>query len=508
MVVIATTISFGFTVRLARRPGRFLGADGPFAADQLQYMSWIRESGEHFIVRNLFAGADAGIGYVHPMFAISGLLWRLGLPMTYAFLLWKPVALAVLIVGSWQVIRRSLDGGSARLVALALALFSAPPILAIERVLNGRVPMDIGEASPVMPVATSWGYLPTTLALGLLPLLVLGAAQCWEAGDRPVPRRLLLGTACAGALTSWVHPWEGVVGVVVVASVAGWSSLTTGIGTSRMRRTALIGAATAAPLLYYVALTKTFDAWNASSAYRVQSAPAIGSLILTIGPLLAVASLAWRDDGSFLGRSLRVWPLAAVIAALTLGTTAPPHFLASSSLPLGILAATGISRLRSDDLRRGALSIVALLFTVPGSIVVIEAVDELQSSDEQTFVIDDDEFAALGWIGDQAVGTVLTTPRLSTVVPVVAGQPTWYGHPNWTPDFAARRSIAVAAFDADHTDDAMLQALEASKARYVLTDCETPRFVPPPSLLEIASERVTVGCATVYVIDASERRAS
>ena len=33
--------------------------------------------------------------YLHPMYLISGLLWRLGVSVQVAYLIWKPVAIAI-----------------------------------------------------------------------------------------------------------------------------------------------------------------------------------------------------------------------------------------------------------------------------------------------------------------------------------------------------------------------------------------------------------------------------
>src|SRR5436190_2926202 len=107
----------------------FLGVDGPFAGDQLQYLSWIRESGEHFFVNNLYDGSTQHALFVHPMFLVSGALWRLGMPLALAFQIWKPITAVALVVAYTAVVRASVDGRAARLAAVSVALFSATPLV-------------------------------------------------------------------------------------------------------------------------------------------------------------------------------------------------------------------------------------------------------------------------------------------------------------------------------------------------------------------------------------------
>ena len=99
----------------------YTGADGPFAGDALQYLSWIRESGNHVLVANRFDTAPAGHVFLHPMFLLSGLLWKAGLPLQVAYLLWKPVAIVGVVPASAAYARRLLPERT-RDVPLALVL--------------------------------------------------------------------------------------------------------------------------------------------------------------------------------------------------------------------------------------------------------------------------------------------------------------------------------------------------------------------------------------------------
>src|SRR3954463_6633649 len=79
-------VSLGGGLAIGAGGRTFLGVDGPDVADQLQYMSWIRDAGDHVAFANQFdLGPDRHL-FVHPMFALSGLAWKLGAGIPVSFL--------------------------------------------------------------------------------------------------------------------------------------------------------------------------------------------------------------------------------------------------------------------------------------------------------------------------------------------------------------------------------------------------------------------------------------
>src|SRR4051812_30398713 len=100
------------------------GADGLLAGDQLQYLTWIREASHHGLVGNRFDLAPGDRAFLHPGFAISGGLHALGLSVPLAYLVWKPVAVAVTFYGCLRYVHRLLATPGARHTALLLALFA------------------------------------------------------------------------------------------------------------------------------------------------------------------------------------------------------------------------------------------------------------------------------------------------------------------------------------------------------------------------------------------------
>src|SRR5438874_6414715 len=97
----------------------YTGADGPYAADTLQYLAWARDSGSHVLAANRFDLAPAGHVFMHPLFGISGLLWKAGVSLQLAYLLWKPIAVAALGIATVLYARRMLP--ARRDAAFALA---------------------------------------------------------------------------------------------------------------------------------------------------------------------------------------------------------------------------------------------------------------------------------------------------------------------------------------------------------------------------------------------------
>lgn len=99
-----------------RHGGVLTGAYGWDAFDQLAYLAWIRDSGSHLLASNLWQIAPTPHDYFHPMFFISGVLWRLGASVQFAYLVWVPVGLLVMFVGFAAYVRHLLPG----LAAVAL----------------------------------------------------------------------------------------------------------------------------------------------------------------------------------------------------------------------------------------------------------------------------------------------------------------------------------------------------------------------------------------------------
>ncbi|HSO98711.1 MAG TPA: hypothetical protein VLP43_07145 [Solirubrobacteraceae bacterium] len=102
---LAATVAY-----VAINGGILTGTNGADLFDQFQYLAWIRDEGSHLLASNLWVIGGTPHDYVEPMYLISGLLWRLGLSVQVAYLIWKPVALLVLFLGFAAYARRMLRG--------------------------------------------------------------------------------------------------------------------------------------------------------------------------------------------------------------------------------------------------------------------------------------------------------------------------------------------------------------------------------------------------------------
>jgi len=91
-----------------------IGADGVLGADQLQYLAWARDAGAHGLISDLFTLAPTAHVFLEPLSIVTGVLWRIGLSLQLAYLLWKPVAAVALFAAAFAWARRLADGPAAR----------------------------------------------------------------------------------------------------------------------------------------------------------------------------------------------------------------------------------------------------------------------------------------------------------------------------------------------------------------------------------------------------------
>jgi hypothetical protein len=479
------------------------GSDGPFPADQFQYMAWIREFGTGLLASNTFGIEESDRIFMHPMFFLSGLLWRVGVPVDIAFLVWKPVAVAVLFLGVRAYVARFVEGTWSRAAAMVLALFTATPAVALfgwgelgsfadqQDVLNVT-----GE---MLPATLLWGYIPSAIAVGLMPLFLLGAERIVAAATagQPVPRGLVALTSVAGMSAAWLHPWQGEILLVTV----GGAILLGRVARPHFALTVPL-AAVVAPIAYYFLLSRLDDPWGRAADYNAsEGSVAVWAIAAVVAPLAVLAVLGLRDRKPEFGeRMLWIWPLAAAAVYLVLAPSFPQHAFEGLSIPLSILAVRGLGRLRAPALATAAV-VVALV--VPGLAYMVDWVRDVTRAPGQPHYLEHGEERALDYLdADAAGGDVLTSSYLGPLVPALTGRQTWVGHPSWTPDFEARDRDVRAMFDGMLPRERALDLIRSSGATYVLVDCEGPE-VPLGSLEpDLALER-RFGCATVYRVAAA-----
>lgn len=473
------------------------GADGLLAADQLQYFTWIRQAGEHVLAGNEYDMAPDDRVFLHPGFLISGQLHELlGLSVPLSYLLWKPVAVALLFWGVLRYVRRLLPAGGPRYAALALGLFAVMPASAVVAWtgLGGKprqytfdfIAGELGSAQYL------WGYLMTAIAVALMPLVLLA-----------VERRRRLVLAAAGALlVTWLQPWQGgtLVLVIAVAEVVAWRRS----GARPPARVLAVLGAAVVPAVYYAVLERTDAAWELAGQVNAAGSQATWSwpwwaIALTLAPLALPAALAYRTPAaSWQDVAVRAWPLAALLVYLAPLGTFPYHAFQGMSIPLAVLAVQGVRTVwphPSPALVVGAL----VLMIVPGTVHRFEvAVNSIRAAGDPYFVFAGEQ-AALDWLeADPRPGGVLAPAYGGHMLPYKTGREVYVGALSWTPDWEARVVETRALFEGD-MPPAEAQALaRRSGARFAFVDCRPGLRDLRPVLGPVIERTRRFGCATVY----------
>jgi hypothetical protein len=474
--------------------GTFTGTYGLQVADQYQHMAFIRDAGEHLLASSRFDLAPDPHLFLHPLFVVSGLVWRAGGSIQLAFLVWLPVAIAVLFAGFALYVRRVLGGArGARLAALFLALFFFTPAAPLADWLSaGDGKFRFGTklmGLEMFPGGYVWGGFAATISVGLMPLFLLGAERVLEPGRRAAgrSRRWYLGWTClAGLLCAWLHPWQGMVLVVIVAGLFAWS---------RFDRSYLVlalpTAATLGPLAYYWALGHTHSAWQYVS--RANDYDHFGYwLIASLAPFALAATGYFRAPGDDLQeRVLRLWPLAAFAVFFGLQKSWFFHAFAATSLPLAILAVRGWRDLR---LWRplGVAAIAAV--TIPGMVFMASQVHKARPER----LLDDGEAQALRYLDSlPRPGGVLAPLETGQAVPAYAGRRAWVANYYWTPDYGRRRDLAAALFSGRLAPAQARALVREAGAPLLLSSCRRNADLSVP-LRGMVERTRRFGCATVY----------
>lgn len=498
----------------AAHGGTLTGANGVDPFDQMQYLAWIRDSGEHFLASNLWQVGGTPHDYLQPMWTISGLLWRLGASVQLAYLVWKPVAWLVLFLGFAAYVRRMLPAGRReQLAALFLALFYASPALELAHVL-GRVSLvhqyQLAVAtSDALAANNLWGLEQTGLAIGLMPVFLIAVERVINrpADLEPGSVRRWTGLAAlAGALVSWLHPWQG---ATLLGILAGLFVLVA----PRRRYLALVvpTGALVAPLVYGTLLAHFDPSWRTFQADgTITGTGPWWALMVGFGPLVAVAALGVRRPRHDREWILVLW-LAAAGAVYLLVPEFPPHALSGITLPLAVLAVRGWRRAQLLPRRRGLVRplgavgvLLALAFTVPGGVNQargpVNSFGESFSSayTRRLLLVGPNQAAALAYVGHAARdGAVLAPWMLSLTVPAFTGRTVYAGHGGWQPaSNVAQTTMFFNGALVDRNDAVRKRILAQSRASFVIADCATPSLAATLNRLLVPAKHF--GCVTVY----------
>jgi hypothetical protein len=488
---------------VGRHGGVLTGANGLDPYDQLAYLAWIRDSRDHLLASNLWQLGATPHDYLHPMFLLSGLVARLGVSVQLAYLMWKPVAVVVLFAGFSAYVGHLLPGRRrAQSVALLLALFYETPVLALAD-WTGRISPNhrfdlLLTSDDANSALNLWGFDHTAIAIGLMPVCLIAIDRLRAAPPAAAARRWTLLAGAAGALVSWLHPWQGGMlllamgGLLVLSgSRRKWSSI------------AVIAVATALPLLYGAVLARADPSWRLFQQHTLGTAPGPAwALLASLGPLAALALLGLRRPRRDREWLLVLWVLACA-AVYFLVPQFPPHALSGITLPLSILAVRGWARMprRLPVLAgRAAATVAILVVTVPAAAYLGQQVWNDVSNPADAYiagfeVLGSDQAAALRFIAHAGGrGGVLATAPLELSVPAFTGHPAYNGHFMWE---TSSQTGASSAFYAPATSIAQRRAiLRASGVEFLILDCRLS-----PALRQAATPLMKTvgwfGCTTV-----------
>jgi hypothetical protein len=505
------------------------GADGLHASDQLQYLAWIRDAGQHVLISNLFELRPTAASFLHPGFLLSGVITDLGVSPTVAYLLWAPVALVAIFLAVRAYVHRHIVTVFERRVALILALFFVPTAAFLISIFGGSALTRLyllGIEVEMWPGTWLWGYSFTVLAVAAIPAALL----LYERDRRT--RRVGAVAPTIALLCSWFQPWQGatLIGILVASELliavsgragrSGWTARGPSIATpdAGARLFPLLPVnliAAAAPLLYYALLARFDPSWALAGKVNRIAAWPLWTLAASMSPLAIPAAFAYRSPRlTFHDLALRTWPLVALglywLTAYTHVGTFPIHYFQGLTIPLAILAVLGAGQWVQAPTRlsRAAAVCVVAALTVPA---LVWKLNDARRSTSQTAVVfpgappnayflTAGEAAALRFIAhDPVPGGALATSYLGEVIPEETGRTTWLGLPSWTPDYVSRSSEAEQLFSGRMTSADAIAFVRSTGARYVIADCQhhpdLPRLLGP---IVVSARRF--GCTTVVQV--------
>src|SRR6202171_4334272 len=304
-------------------------------------------------------------------------------------------------------------------------------------------------------------------ATALIVVALLGLLKITEApGWRPLAATSLSLIRLTATSTQMI-PVLAVIWVAYQAVLLFW-----GLRPSwRALAVEAVAFASTLPLLAYNAWILFRDPTIAEWAHQWRhQAPAPVSLALSLGLPLVLAivgmAIAWRRRDQGLAM-LMVWPpLVAALLYLPSVANIQRRLLDALFVPIGILAAVGLSHL-TDRLRRArARRIQAVLVTVCcfSSAVVLAIALRFASGAFTEAYINDDAWQAMQWLSahHQAADRALSAPAAGQLLPAWAGVRVYVGHYSETLDYFQKIRNVSAILSPGEPDKAVQTFLGAN----------------------------------------------
>jgi hypothetical protein len=526
MLLMLTGLSMSVLGPLLLKGRTISGSDGLFPPDQLQYLTWIREAGKHWLIGNRWDLHPDTRVFLHPGFLISGLAWRyLGLSLQASYLvIWKPVAVLLVFFGFRAYVVRLLPQGWPSRAALFIALFWVTPwsLLAKQTGWGGpprQYTLDF-ISGEMWTVQMLLGYLMTAVAIGAMPLVLLAVEKARSSEGW----KWIVAASSGILVVMWLQPWQGGELLAIIFIVEIWCWLRRR-GAPDLRLVVVLLAGLA-PAVYYAILGASDPSWHmASIANRAGAQPLwswpLWAVLLCIGPLALPALFAIRGEQvEWQDTALRVWPLAVVIVYLQPFGTFPYHSVQGLVLPLAILTVRAFTSERRRWLPRPRwwwVLPVLLAFTVPGTVHKLRLVRDNIHNVAYPYYLFQSEIRALEYIRDYpAAGGVLTDSYGGLLVPPFAGREAYIGPFSWTPSYIFRAHLTGKFFNPPRAPDFLTPTQSKRFERYVIStgvrfifqECKGQVQAPPSldgELGGLIKVQRTFGCARVYVLKPTAR---
>jgi hypothetical protein len=480
------------------------GTNGFYLGDQMQYLGFIRDSARHLLIGDPYRAGGSQHDYLQPGLAISGILFRFGLPVWLSYLVWVPVAALALFVAARIYVRRLISGKAARRCALVLALFYISPMSELAQHTHWSQGTFVRSMSLEMwPGFYLWGYPFTAIAIAMMIATLLTYER--DRRDRQVrPWAPICALFCA-----WLQPWQGAtLLLIILASEAflWWRHQTTPFALP-----ALTVAGTLLPLGYYFLLSHLDSTWALSGRVLFSQDLPLEALLITILPLGVCAVFAYRGFSvNFESLAVRIWPFGAVVILrfiqLAHVGTFPKHSLQGLSIPLAVLAVMGARRLGAVLPVKGRLVLASVLVAALIGFPVVQELENARTISSPSifgsspYFITSSEKQAFNYLNSTRLpGAVLSSVYLGQIVPAETGRNTWVGIYSWTPDYAKRVNRANQLFSGELDSQSSIDLVRSSGVRFLLADCQHQSDLRAKLGPLLQSER-RLGCATVYTV--------
>jgi hypothetical protein len=219
-----------------------------------------------------------------------------------------------------------------------------------------------------------------------------------------------------------------------------------------------------------------------------------------------------------------VWPVAALGLFWLLSTAYPghyaPHALHALSIPLAVLAVSGVAALRGGPggrhpaskrlgrSRNGALAAAVcgvIALTAPATLDKLQEANQRIDQNSGPYFLTRDERDAFDYL-DRAdpPGAVYAPVSMGQLVPAETGRHTAVGNLFWTPDYLRRRAYTEILFGGGLAPRGARAVARASGARFLLSGCDG-RTDLSAALRPLLTSVRRFGCATVYELKPSSQ---